>query len=299
MTFTRTKEGLSTQHLFVKADWVVYVEGGPGVTPEEASTGKACAESIDILFWRRLFEHHIPNLIFDVRALGSKSNLIKIARWVAAGEESRVCVAMDRDLDDRFGGIIRGRGVLYTKGYSWENDTCQPAVVIGIVEALCPVSMVGQDIQREVDTAFEHFIKSARWIVHADILTRPHQVRVIPKDNPRTLISSTPGGEPRVDRAKGIRLIAQACNRMGRRNVTRAGGRPTVAVLSDCCGHMIGEFSYRLVVYLVRRHSNAAVLPKQTFQALAIDRYALLLATDASLAAHKHHYLRQFSRVPV
>lgn len=112
--FTRTTDGLSSEHLFYDVDWVVYCEGVS--ESEEVS-------SLDEVFWSKILRTLGINC--RCKSFGSKTNLLDLAYKVENGEMGNVIVAMDRDFDHLNGKRIEHPQVIYTWGYSWESDACQ------------------------------------------------------------------------------------------------------------------------------------------------------------------------------
>src|SRR6185437_15614878 len=129
MSFHRTPGGLFNLRYFLKVDGVIYVEGGESFTAEQIMNGSYTAESHDIHFWRTVFRACGSSLKLAFRAVGSKTNLQKLARLVDNGEVTGTLVAMDRDYDHLFGNKISSPQVLYTYGYSWENDVWTTAII--------------------------------------------------------------------------------------------------------------------------------------------------------------------------
>jgi hypothetical protein len=61
MSFRRTSPGLSNMHLFLNVEAIVFVEGGSNsYSLEEVERGLYNCESIDLLFWSKIFEIFLP-----------------------------------------------------------------------------------------------------------------------------------------------------------------------------------------------------------------------------------------------
>ena len=130
MTFRRSSRGLSNLHMFAKVDLVVFTEGGSRTIPKDrASGGETQNPGMDVVFWRELFNKALPGIKVSFRALGSKNVLKDIATDVVRQKTERVCVAMDRDYDAHWGRLVRSRNVIYTRGYSWENELLTARVI--------------------------------------------------------------------------------------------------------------------------------------------------------------------------
>ena len=123
MTFMRTIPGLDSLYLFKNVDVVVFTEGGQSSYSEQLSTNFSQENfSIDQLFWNSIFQKHSFKKKYCLLSIGSKTSLTEIASAISGSESRTVCVAMDTDLDELDGKKILSPNVLYTYGYSWEND---------------------------------------------------------------------------------------------------------------------------------------------------------------------------------
>ena len=76
MTVRRTASGLSNQHLFLKVDAIVFIEGGQkSYSLKEAYKGKFNNNVIDIKYWNGLFSIYHNKYKLEFRAIGSKETL--------------------------------------------------------------------------------------------------------------------------------------------------------------------------------------------------------------------------------
>jgi len=111
--FIRTDSGISNRSLFTGSDYTLYVEGGGGV---------ANAGSSDVIFWGDLLKERRKDLKVAVVAFGGKPELEAIADKILSGEISNTLVALDADFDEMLEERRESNFILYTYGYSWEND---------------------------------------------------------------------------------------------------------------------------------------------------------------------------------
>jgi len=127
MTFERTREGQRNRSLFYDVDFVCYVEGEDGAD-----------EGDDIYFWSSVFRSIWPNRSVAFLCRGGKPQLESLANDVVANDVEGVVVAMDADYSRFFENrIIDDPRVIYTHGYSWENDVYTPEITILAHRALC------------------------------------------------------------------------------------------------------------------------------------------------------------------
>ncbi len=160
--FTRTDRGESNKHLFCNKDFIVYVEG------ESKNKGEKeySENSDDIRYWKPLFEHYLPEHTFKFQAFGSKKAVKDYANKIQSGAIQNVIAVMDRDYDHLKKEIIDHNNVIYSYGYSWENDICNEEsiseAIIDIVGA-CPTH--GDKVYRYIKMCFDNFKKDSKNIV--------------------------------------------------------------------------------------------------------------------------------------
>ena len=172
MIFTRTDSGLSNLRHFKGVDLVVFTEGGghTSFSLEEALQGRYHKRSNDIEFWRPLFERFKPDLSVSFRALGAKRTLQQIARRLADGSLTGVCVVMDRDLDEIFSLTIAHHRVLYTQRYSWESDVFETGVIQRAFQRILLSPVSEGELEARVRPIVSSFRSGLRHLVRADIV---------------------------------------------------------------------------------------------------------------------------------
>lgn len=137
MSLERTNYGLSNEHLFYGVSLVVYCEGkeDDGTTHDE-------------MFWGRVFSEFGVTCV--CKSSGSKSSIVPLALRAIDGNVENVVFAMDRDYGDFHGHVLENRRVIYTYGYSWENDiltALDAAVVFGLFAPVSSEDTVSADFQ--------------------------------------------------------------------------------------------------------------------------------------------------------
>lgn len=113
MIFIRSNSGLSNRAQFTGTRFTLYVEGGGGVEDKGSS---------DVVFWQEVLQTLAPELEVTISTKGGKPQLEAIARKIESGAVHNTIVAMDADFDHALRETIKHRHILYTHGYSWEND---------------------------------------------------------------------------------------------------------------------------------------------------------------------------------
>lgn len=287
MTFKRSEAGLSNQHQFYGVQVVVFVEGGQ----RSPSMDELEAESIgsngpDVAFWATILRHFRYSKTYKITAVGSKLTLREVAQAVAEGRIRNVVVAMDRDFDNLTGDIPAHPSVLYTYGYSWENEAWHPIVVLTMLSMLCPEHPLTDAIRSETQRCFERFRRSLRRLVTYEAAMAIARRERGALKKPDTLLEQTKAW-PRCRRS----AVAQATVKYAR--VHKNGGGtpallPTIDVSRDCCGKMIAAFSYRLLRRLIRAVGGSPSISKELASGLAVSCFATVIghADMSSIATH-------------
>jgi hypothetical protein len=132
MSLRRSAAGLTSLHLFFKVDVVVYCEGGTDISAADVLAGHGQEETLDVLFWMRVAEFLGATRKYHFKSVGSKLTLKSIAQDIQAGDVASIIVCLDRDFDWHCGREIVQKNVVYTHGYSWENDVSFPLAIEGV-----------------------------------------------------------------------------------------------------------------------------------------------------------------------
>lgn len=122
--FERSPYGVQNRAIFLRVKYVIYAEGDP--------EGEA-NQSPDRAFWTRMIKLFRPDLAFTILVKGGKSQVLQFASYIVANNISGTAVVLDRDYDDLCGTMIADKRVMYTFGYSWENDIVCSKVCTGLI----------------------------------------------------------------------------------------------------------------------------------------------------------------------
>src|SRR5690606_79017 len=106
------------------------VEGGnTQYSKTEVYSGSFNHETVDIIFWSKVFHNFVNDKKIKFKSIGSKSTIKKIALDIVNEQIKTVLVAMDNEFDEILKKQISHPNIYYTFGYSWENDIWNAAVV--------------------------------------------------------------------------------------------------------------------------------------------------------------------------
>jgi hypothetical protein len=162
MSFERTANGLSNAHLFYSVDFIIYVEGKYAEQNNDLV-------SYDQYFWKSVSEVVAPDTTFKVLSRGGKPALLSIAHEIILGNISNTLVALDRDYDLECENQLSHPRVIYTLGYSWENDVWHCDGLLGVLDEL----FLGDEIKHEIFVAFEQciadFYRNARRVARVNL----------------------------------------------------------------------------------------------------------------------------------
>ena len=295
MIFTRTPSGLSNLHLFHGVDSVVFVEGGEhAYSYTDVCQGQAGTVSPDILYWQMVFQCMVPDKRVCFKPVGSKGTLKCIARDVASGLVLNVCVAMDQDFDRFGGGQTLADGVLYTWGYSWENDLFHEVVVKEAVFMLCPIDRTSNEggIEADISSATLRFLKDIRWLVKADVVLSLSGCGLFDRKNWKRHIKSSSGsyGKPYVD-VSNLRTGVQSV-RASRGGVRFVGPGTQIHTIRDCFGHLLCTFLFRLLLHLLSKYSGSPSLSLVNATSLLIKITGDQLNAGMLHELHRHHEMQ-------
>src|ERR1051326_5308482 len=293
MSLLHTSAGLSNLHIFVGVDAIVFVEGGSSQSVEQVLAGRFESKSDDVGFWQYCFSELEPNLRVQFRAVGSKPTLVTIAQGVASGLVTSVYVAMDRDFDNHLGHMIRAPRVLYTFGYSWENDVWKREVLEEVFYTLCPVCRTTVVIGPITLAALDGFERTLRWPTYADFLCVTHGISLLPRRGGQRVLSVSKSVPPSIERS-----AIRQCMRRAKAERTRAI-RPAARVktnpLVDCCGHLVSTFGHSLLGYLFRKFcKGSSTHPRQLLDAIALNTFFEKIR-QGNYAEVRLHYQQQLT----
>lgn len=164
--FLRTNLGLSNEPLFRDADYIVYVEGKPSADRDADALTRTPP---DEMFWGEVFAAFAPTTKLRLKGLGNKLALMEVAQRVQQGQVDGCIVCMDADYDRQNGDLLEHPRILYTFGYSWENDVFSSE---GIKEALRIVStadVTDMALASDLNAALNRLCRVGNWVGRVDI----------------------------------------------------------------------------------------------------------------------------------
>jgi hypothetical protein len=254
--FTRTAPGLSNQAAFLGVDLVIFAESGyRTLSLEEAEQGLENGETFDSVFWRAVLDTFCPpNKAFHIKTIGSKTTVRVIAQMVADGVVTRVATSMDRDLDLYRGTIVVHTNVLYTRGYSWENDIWTPTITKAIVNSLVPDRRHRRTADVEIDSFFTALERCFRITVRVDRRLATLGYDPVPRDAIEEVVRPNPPGPPVLLR-NDLALVLKEIRMQTGVKLHEDGGN----ILCDLHGHTLAKAALSFLRNLVQVLANHKV----------------------------------------
>lgn len=295
MSFRRTESGLSNSYLFFGVDAVVYLEGGNSLCRENVDQGLYADSTQDIRYWQILFGIYRPTKMYKFCSVGSKETVKSIAKDIMEGRVNNTIAAMDRDFDHIAGKMIVSANVIYTFGYSWENDAWNES---SLREAFCALSSAcSTRIDNEAEIIEEYFKECAsklRGAIRIDAILSQYDNSVFDRKSYKRYVDIQSDGMPMVNMEQVKSSLVDTRNKVEGPIFRKSNF--ILSPLVDCFGHLFAEYAYRILTYLLEKIRKKPKLPKDYAASMVVEKFGQLLSTGV-LPKLKQHYDSQFSRI--
>lgn len=276
MSFTRTESGLSNLALFCNVDLIVYTEGGQeSFSFEDMVDGEFNSQSVDIKFWDSIFQKHGFNKTIQFRAIGSKSSLLKICKLIVANKIRNVIVTLDSDLDDFIGNKFTSPFILYTRGYSWENDVYHPDLVKEQIANLVLSTDIPHEYIETLNTAYLKFNHQAPRLLKIELIFRKNKQRFITDCRGERFIDGKSSPHLKIDQI--LKLIEDR-KKLLPSPVSIPVITGTICPIQYCYGKLREALGISLISYICRKISGIKSFPKDLIITAMIERYRNRLA---------------------
>jgi len=183
--FERSNLGISNRSIFLDVQYIVYVEGGKNENHQKTTL----QESFDGLFWKKALKAFRPEIKCKIIPRGSKTNLLELSSKILNNEIRNSIVGLDRDYDELDNSIMNHNNILYTYGYSFENDIFYEKFLKEIFDALCPICEPGFDASNEIDIPLNRFKRQFFWPSYADYCAKKIGRKFIDRKKPNKYLS--------------------------------------------------------------------------------------------------------------
>lgn len=295
MSFRRTESGLTNLYLFFGVDAVVYLEGGASLSREDVNQGLYTDSTQDIRFWQTLFSIYRSGKKYKFCSVGSKETVKSIATDVMEGRVNNVIAAMDRDFDHINGRLIATNNIIYTFGYSWENDAWNKEALREAFCTLAGACATKIDAEEEIlENYYQEVASHLRGAIRIDAILSQYDYSLFDRESYMRYVAIKRNGMPTVNQEQVSNSLSEARGKVEGKIV-----RKTHFVLSpliDCFGHLFAEYAYRLLAYLLEKIRNNPKLSKDYAASMIVEKFGQLLSANL-LPDLKSHYDSEFSRV--
>lgn len=262
MSFRRTNSGLSNLYLFLDCDAVVFLEGGDSLRKDQVENGLYNDLSEDIQFWQTAFSIFRPERKYQFRSIGSKETVKSIAADVMNGHTNNVIVAMDRDFDHLNGRLLLSDNIIYTRGYSWENDAWNKLALVEAFYTLSGSCKTQIDAEATiVDGYFEKCLLGLRGAVRIDAILSQYNNSLFDRDSYIRYLDIKKACMPKLNYKEVRNSLTSARKKVGK-PITRKTNF-TITPFIDCFGHLYAELSYRIMSYLLEKRKFPKI-PKRS-----------------------------------
>lgn len=275
MAFVRTSTGLNNQYLFHNVDYVVFVEGGISFNKVQIDEGKFNEQSIDTIFWSKIFSNYKPQSKYKFKAVGSKSTVLKVAEDIINNSLTTVYAAMDQEFDHVLGKAYEHDNILYTFGYSWENDVWNEQVIHDIVTSSSAINL---DI-KEVIEPFEKFIKDIKFSVYSDGYQFTKSSGFFPRPSNHLKLIDCDINTPPFLKKNEVEIL-RASKGIRKSNVYSFGSRKKICCKTYVYGHLFGDVCKLLIKHLIKIKQDLTGLGDEIIRRMAINCFVKFIPVE-------------------
>ncbi|ENU27651.1 hypothetical protein [Acinetobacter modestus] len=289
--FLRTSSGLNNLPKFSKSDLVAYTEGGKkSYSIIQIDQGEFSSQSIDIDFWKEILNIHGCTRKIYFKAIGSKTSGDELTQRIIEGKVTNTLIFKDKDLDHYLDKYISHPSIIYTKGYSWENDVFTQENITEIIN-----DYIFYDIpfksKTNIENSFKNLEKIGSKLIRLELIFRKHGIRFLTNVSGEAIIKN---GEIDMNfLIKKIKSIAQS-NSI-KRPFKYVKIQKSFNFYLDCYGKIFESISYHLTANILKELTDIKNFSKEIFQRNALriffnslkmnhDTYYLSVATNINAA---------------
>lgn len=280
--FRRTLSGLKNQHLFYNVDIVVFVEGGDkSFSKAEVLSGQYHEETEDIIYWKNVFSIFRTLEKIKFKSVGSKSTIKEIAMDIVNGKLSTVMVAMDNEFDEILNTRTIHPNILYTHGYSYENDVWNSIVIKAVVEELTAVEIDNTIIEE----TFEKSLKALKLAVYADGYQFKNGASFFPRKSGYLFCVNCVADNIPVIKKNEIekKLIEKSISKS---TVYSFGSKKKVDTHKYCFGHLLADFCCQIIMGYMKKQHDLIAPRKDILYRMGIKKYFQLCFDSGPIYTH-------------
>lgn len=284
--FERSRFGQQNRSLFLGCDVVLYVEG--------RGRGSSGANGYDFLFWKRMFEAVRPELRLEIIQKGSKTNVLAILSDWGHNPPQGVYCAVDSDYDVLRGEMLAHPQLLFTYGYSFENDILFSDNIVETFFANCPVDYASCNVDELVSGWYSQLDRIGRRLARCDAATTKNGWAVIDREKFQRYLSRVADRDVRF-RIDQVRYSIKNANRKPRPPLV-VNYRNDICGRRHLLGHLIFEFAYRVYLALLARFWSSTNFSRDVLTSVAITSLFSLIRSGSTHPV-AHHYRNMLATV--
>jgi hypothetical protein len=261
--FKRSKSGLGNQYLFYKVDLVVFLEGGKiSYNIDEVYQGKYNSVSNDIIFWSNIFKCFMAGTKIKFKTIK------EIATIIISGALKTVMVAMDNDFDEILNKQFKHSNILYTCGYSWENDLWNEIVIKDVIEELSAEKILSDDIEIN----FLKFLKTIKIGVIADCYLFHKNSSFFQRSKGyMSCINCESSDLPHVKNVVIEKNIKKT--NLNKSTLYSFGRRKAIDPRKHCYGHLYADYCYQLIMHYLKNKLDLPGIKKELIYRMGLKKY--------------------------
>jgi len=270
--FTRTNSGLTNLGLFHSVDFIVFVEGGSRtLNLGEVLEGKENSAPEDTLFWKLVLDRNGVCSSYVIKPIGSKASVMNIAVKIKAGDVKNVAAAMDRDLDDYFGGILKSPLILYTNGYSWEADVFTKDLTKSQIACFLFSNALEAAVESEIDLAYASFEKAGTKIARIEMIFRSQGIAWISKARGDRFFR--PDNAGLLDRKNLKAYVVETKVKIQRPATCPAQLSLSLDPYKVNCGKLLRALSVAITRYIVKKYGEISSLQNDVISSVMLEKF--------------------------
>jgi hypothetical protein len=270
-------------HLFFKVDVVVFCEGGPPKSVDEALALTGDGRTLDTIYWANLVNFTSLPKRYYFKSVGDKGTLLAIASDLTKSGVSTISVCIDSDYDVRLKRIKTTPRLAYTHGYSWESDILHTPVLHRILTHL--IGPPPEDMLIELEISVNRLQRDLVAWCEIDIALRArNKPCLFDRDKPLRVVDLT-ADPPCISHATLRHKLANIGYKRAPRKVVTI---EESVVLRVAFGKLISRLFYHLICKFASRLTQRVRLDYDGFMRVAMsETFGLLRSGDLTeLAEH-------------
>jgi len=271
MSFSRTNSGISNLPIFYGAEIIVYTEGGnKSFSLQEVDEGSFNTKSVDIKFWNGLLKSNNYSKKVEFRALGSKAASKNICEKIMAGEIQNTVVAKDRDLDFDELTQFDSPNILFTKGYSWENDVFTQHSTKEQITSMAIEQELPEELVSQIEQSYKKFEHIGVRLLRLEMIFRSNNKKFITDVNGERFFD--PKKSPNINKTALMAFINEKKNEIMRPALLVQDISTLCPVLNNY-GKLLAGLSLNIINHICKKHLGYKSIPKQLIEVNMIERF--------------------------